>query len=113
MMNAELKAEWIAALRSGDYKQGKSFLKNDDGTFCCLGVLCDIMEPDAFAFSEVDDDGFGYDLTHPMADSTLEFIHGDFDGQTGLNFFMQEDLATKNDNGKTFVEIAAYIEENL
>jgi hypothetical protein len=34
-------AEWIAALRSGKYKQGRQLLcKNEH--FCCLGVLADI-----------------------------------------------------------------------
>ena len=33
--------EWLEALRSGKYKQGRRFLRNN-GEFCCLGVLCDI-----------------------------------------------------------------------
>jgi hypothetical protein len=50
-MNPEVKAKWVAALRSGQYTQGTCFLKRDVivmGTtdqvtkFCCLGVLCDI-----------------------------------------------------------------------
>lgn len=41
MMNPEVKAKWIAALRSGDYKQTQYHLRDDYG-FCCLGVLCDI-----------------------------------------------------------------------
>ena len=35
---------WIAALRSGQYKQCRNRLKDGDG-FCCLGVLCDIVDP--------------------------------------------------------------------
>lgn len=42
-MNPEVKAKWLAALRSGDYGQGKSELRSADGeAFCCLGVLCDL-----------------------------------------------------------------------
>ncbi|WP_395138355.1 hypothetical protein [Schlegelella aquatica] len=33
---------WIAALRSGQYKQGRSYLELD-GKFCCLGVLCHVL----------------------------------------------------------------------
>jgi hypothetical protein len=40
-MNPEVKQEWIAALRSGEYKQGSEFLRRGD-EFCCLGVLCDL-----------------------------------------------------------------------
>jgi hypothetical protein len=31
--------KWLAALRSGDYKQGRAKLMNSDGSYCCLGVL--------------------------------------------------------------------------
>lgn len=40
-MNEEIKAKWVAALRSGKYKQAKWALNLHNG-FCCLGVLCDI-----------------------------------------------------------------------
>jgi hypothetical protein len=40
-MNQEIKAKWVAALRSGEYKQGHAFLNGPSG-FCCLGVLCDL-----------------------------------------------------------------------
>jgi hypothetical protein len=39
----ENRKKWIAALRSGEYKQGKGFLV-DDGNHCCLGVLCSVYE---------------------------------------------------------------------
>lgn len=40
-MNPEIKQRWVAALRSGEYKQGRNFLFRD-GRHCCLGVLCDL-----------------------------------------------------------------------
>jgi hypothetical protein len=40
-MNPVVKERWLAALRSGEYKQGKDFLCKD-GCHCCLGVLTDI-----------------------------------------------------------------------
>lgn len=41
-MNTENMKAWVAALRSGEYKQGRSCLRSADGTFCCLGVACDV-----------------------------------------------------------------------
>lgn len=45
-MNPEIKAKWLEALRSGEYKQGTGSLCTiqEDGTswYCCLGVLCDL-----------------------------------------------------------------------
>lgn len=35
--------EWVKALRSNKYKQGKKFLTSND-KYCSLGVLCKIAE---------------------------------------------------------------------
>ena len=40
-MNSEIKKRWIAALRSGEYKQTTHQLKKHKN-FCCLGVLTDL-----------------------------------------------------------------------
>jgi hypothetical protein len=40
-MNPDVKAKWLAELRSGKFAQTRNKLKKPDG-FCCLGVLCDI-----------------------------------------------------------------------
>lgn len=39
-MKAEIAKSWCAALRSGEYKQGREgFLRDKEGNYCCLGVL--------------------------------------------------------------------------
>lgn len=40
-MNPGIKAQWTAALRSGEFEQGKGAL-NRYGKLCCLGVLCEL-----------------------------------------------------------------------
>ncbi len=45
------KAEWIAALRSGKYKQARGKLKKDGG-YCCLGVYCEIAGLPIDSFQE-------------------------------------------------------------
>lgn len=40
-MNPEIKAQWVAALRSGEYTQTCGHLHDNEG-FCCLGVLTDL-----------------------------------------------------------------------
>ena len=40
-MLTEPQKKWLAALRSGEYKQGKYALKNGEG-YCCLGVCAAI-----------------------------------------------------------------------
>lgn len=41
-MNKQVKDKWIAALRSGKYKQTRGFLGDMNG-HCCLGVLCEVF----------------------------------------------------------------------
>lgn len=41
-MKKEIAEQWIAALRSGDYKQGRQQLRSKNNEFCCLGVLCNL-----------------------------------------------------------------------
>lgn len=48
-MNPEIKAKWVAALRSGKYKQTAGVLRETECDepgktlgFCCLGVLCNL-----------------------------------------------------------------------
>jgi len=45
-MDAKIKADWVAALRSGKYAQTTGQLKDVEANgpaYCCLGVLCDIV----------------------------------------------------------------------
>lgn len=47
-MDQAIKAQWVAALRSGEYKQQQGALHDkplepgQPERFCCLGVLCDL-----------------------------------------------------------------------
>jgi len=40
-MNPGIRAQWCAALRSGDYQQAMNTLRTQTG-YCCLGVLTDL-----------------------------------------------------------------------
>lgn len=106
-MDATLKAKWVAALRSGKYKQGKGYLQRTPGKFCCLGVLCNVIDPAGWK-------GLKYDgRAATLPDSVQEMC--------GINevcsFTMSNDVptdgATMNDNwGWTFDQIATAIEES-
>lgn len=40
-----LKAKWVAAMRSGEYRQAREVLRKDvrgGFAYCCLGVLCEV-----------------------------------------------------------------------
>ncbi len=40
-MNEIIKSQWVAALRSGQYTQGRGALRRRS-EYCCLGVLCEL-----------------------------------------------------------------------
>jgi hypothetical protein len=40
-MDPQIRARWVAALRSGKYEQTAGSLHDECG-FCCLGVLCEL-----------------------------------------------------------------------
>ena len=98
-MTPEFKAKWVAALRSGKYKQGRGALRKGD-TFCCLGVACDLIDKDGW-----EDGTFGMGWNGTGCESTdLPFINSD----------EAISLSELNDKERlSFKEIADYIEHNL
>lgn len=61
-MNLEIRARWLAALRSGAYVQGSEALHDVNAagraTFCCLGVLCELAWEDNVVTRFVNEHGF-------------------------------------------------------
>jgi hypothetical protein len=107
-MNPTVKKQWLEALRSGKYQQGNGRLRSSrDGVdrFCCLGVLCDLLEPESWTETSVP--GF---YRHS--------IHEGYPGSTvlesaGLEHDQCQILASMNDNGKSFEDVAQFIEVTL
>jgi hypothetical protein len=100
-MDEDVKAKWVTALRSGAYAQTKSQLRNDMG-HCCLGVLCDLHDPD----------GWEDDETY-LGDSVDDLPALDVLRPAGLDLATAKTLAEMNDAGTSFAQIADWIEANL
>lgn len=125
-MKPEIKALWIEALTSGEYRQGRRALhqKTADGidSFCCLGVLCDLADKAGQISSKKEVRGCGCDMCG--SDPRISY-----DGATGLlpasvmrwsgvttgsgEFGGEGGLAWLNDSGKPFEVIAEIIAENF
>jgi hypothetical protein len=101
MMNTKYKTPWLVALRSGEYKQTRKFLKNSVG-FCCLGALCDVA-------------GATWDKSSASVDGVRSsgLLSAPTLDKFGLTGDEQHELAHMNDDGKTFAEIADHIEAKL
>ena len=94
--------KWVAALRSDEYEQSKGRLRRVDG-FCCLGVACELAVREGII---AEYSGVHGGLTfYPEVMIALNLTtdaggYGAYDSA----------LATDNDRGLTFAEIADIIE---
>lgn len=123
-MNPDIKARWVAALRSGEYKQGRGRLRSSANEFCCLGVLCNLhaqANPE-YAAMQSEPTLYGGGDGLPPQTVTLWAGFGLYENDPIINFERHRlPISAHNDgkwNGKqiprrTFAEIADAIEAQL
>lgn len=129
-MNQQVVDLWVEALESGKYKQTTERLADENG-YCCLGVLCelycknvtDIKSPYQVIKvneDECDSDGnreeitincFKYSIEYEILPKEVQEWVGlnSNDGKYNKPNNTLETLASLNDEGRTFKEIAAII----
>lgn len=90
-MDAKLKADWVAALRSGEYEQARLRLR-DGQKLCCIAVGYVVLTGGRPTFTRT-----------RIASDAIGLVLGEQDKLVNLNDFSE----------KTFPEIADYIEQNL
>jgi hypothetical protein len=103
-LDPEFKAKWIAALRSGEYKQGQNMLCNRyDNSYCCLGVagaICGATPGSMHGMLYFDPQSTNVPEGYPAVLVASTNVRGT--------------LMKMNDtDDKSFLEIAEYIEANL
>ncbi len=107
-MNENAK-QWIAALRSGDYEQGKHALRIDN-TFCCLGVACDLYQKKIGTLqTSISKAMYFYNCGHLLMPRQVMDWLG-LKNSRGSYAYGKQCLSGKNDKGTTFPEIADIIE---
>lgn len=126
-MNADVKARWIAALRSGNYNQTRGCLgaintETGSQAHCCLGVLCEILsipsQRKATDVHNVVELAYGNPNELPeraiLPTSAQEAAGLDAANPSAVTVSgLDSSLAELNDMGKTFDEIADIIEAQL
>ena len=117
-MDPEVKAKWVAALRSGDYRQAKGQLYDGNG-YCCLGVLCEVLGQEK-RFVEDEDNWFfgsGADMQAYILPNKVCKLADlmDADGILKVDPLISGSaLSYLNDSkGLDFTEIADLIEQHL
>ena len=120
-MDKHIADRWVQALRSGQYKQGQAALHPAPESYCCLGVLCDLYRVEQ---------GKGEWRQPPNRPDTPDFVvpNGGITefGATVLPAIVMnwagmesveghcpgsESLASLNDEGMGFPELANLIEK--
>lgn len=111
MMDPVKKATWVAALRSGKYQQIRRVLYGEligeeRGVYgyCCLGVALEVCE----GWTPNRDSTNGYAFVECALTDWKRLFY-----QAGVFVTDITTLAQMNDAGRTFDEIAAWIEEHL
>lgn len=104
-MNPEYKAKWLEALRSGKYEQTQGRLRDDDG-MCCLGVLCNVVDPKKW--ERMDD----YEIAFVYQDEEM-FPPNSVKKKTGVTQAKCDKLSNMNDGGASFKQIADFIEKRF
>lgn len=116
-MNPDIKALWVASLRDGSFRRGRFQLRDLDDYFDPIGVLCELAvsagvldQPERY-----DNEGgvfFGYRYGSP-GDYHATGLPKAVEEWSSLNYHTAYRVAMLSDNGKTFIQIADWIEENL
>ena len=107
-MNPEWKAKWLVALRSGKYKQGNGILLDDEGGYCCLGVLQSIVG--APCKGDFLDPKVAREVGLPNLRTPMDDLTKSRNPQARLAV-MNDGLADQEP--RSFLEIADWIEEHL
>lgn len=114
-----VRRQWVAALRSKKYKQGKGYLRTyqekGPDKFCCLGVLCELaVRAKVIDPANLDEEWssvYRYENeSGVLPEAVIDWVglaspEGNFDGNG-------DSLAEVNDKGKKFSTIAKLIESN-
>lgn len=113
-MNKEVKDLWVATLRGNEYKQGRFMLRDLDDHFDPIGVLCDLAvsagvlpEPKKYTKPEAHN-FFGYTYGGLATRAPKEVCEW-----AGIGYWTCNTVITMNDNGKSFNDVADWIEQNL
>jgi len=140
-MPNEIARKWLDALRSGKYSQTTGHLRKIEARdttdhalregYCCLGVLCDIVDPMRWVAPTLSDSTGRYCYMNPnprtvFLDSDEEDTEDEFTDKLLVGYPPQEylekvgltetdarDLANRNDSGYSFEQIATLIEDML
>lgn len=126
-MNPQVKAKWLAKLRSNKYRQGKNWLRitDEEGetSFCCLGVLCELYNEEEGRLELLSSSQYGRGSTYDGEAKVLPPKVASWAGllEDGAGYYIVNPrdegrmtaLPILNDTGYSFEAIADILEQQL
>lgn len=109
----KLAREWVDALRSGDYEQTSSVLCSSNESYCCWGVLCDLIDPDGWVVQADNEHSWEEYSWEINGETFTELPPPEVYALVGMTEREMTGLVDLNDSGNTFEEIADEIERIL
>jgi hypothetical protein len=121
-MKKSVAKKWSKALRSGEFKQATCALHNPgEDSYCCLGVLCVLAGKDK-AYLRRRDHSKKVDTNHLPGPSVYKDFAGMKSADGCIDSFValsdkrwrlvRTTLAEMNDSGKSFKQIANFIDKH-
>ena len=107
-----LQTQWLEALESGKYQQGKNKLHSADDKFCCLGVACKLFSdnPPVLTNTVI---GYVYKYEDEVNYLPLSLVEKlKLYSNNGANRADGRCLSIYNDEGVSFLEIAQMVRAN-
>lgn len=118
-LDPTFKAEWIAALRSDEFPQGRKYL-NRNNEYCCLGVRCELdVKAGLLEVKNVVNGIVWYDGSMAGTPSATTMRRWGLSDDAMNSLIIMNDGHEDNVTGeylqepKSFSEIADWIDENL
>jgi len=113
----KFKEKWVAALRSGKYKQGESYLYNaDDNSWCCIGVAANVC---GIGKDKLDEGGYVENSSYKLMEAVKSgkkyptMLIGSGSENALVNKLAGFNDGFDNSKPKSFKWIANYIERYL
>ena len=109
-MKNNVARRWINALRSGKYRKTTGALKRTDGSYCALGVLCDLYKKDGKPLGERPAKNPEEDRDEAVSlGGEVQIPPKKVLNWAGLGIIQAEEIASMNDYGYSFRKIANHI----
>lgn len=117
-MNRKVITQWVGALRSGKYPQGRGSLRTMGDKFCCLGVLCELAaEARIIPQPRVQSLGthyvYGENIFYYLPTEVSKWAGIPLGLPAVSTSGLTHDLARLNDDGAAFDTIADLIQQTL